>query len=116
MYIKLYIKEGKMAVQSSILAWKILWTKELSGLESMELQRVRHNLATEHSVMHNIYKILYCIYMYIVCIYTCIMLKILQARLQQYVNHELQMFKLVLDKVEEPETKLPTSTGSLKKQ
>ena len=24
------------------------------------------------------------------------MLKILQARLQQYVNHELQMFKLVL--------------------
>ena len=44
------------------------------------------------------------------------MLKILQARLQQYVNHELQMFKLVLDKVEEPETKLPTSTGSLKKQ
>ena len=25
-----------------------------------------------------------------------VMLKILQARLQQYVNHELQMFKLVL--------------------
>ena len=45
-----------------------------------------------------------------------VMLKILQARLQQYVNHELQMFKLVLEKVVEPETKLPTSTGSLKKQ
>ena len=27
-----------------------------------------------------------------------------------------QMFKLVLDKAEEPEIKLPTSTGSLKKQ
>ena len=26
------------------------------------------------------------------------------------------MFKLVLEKAEEPETKLPTSTGSLKKQ
>ena len=31
------------------------------------------------------------------------MLKILQARLQQYVNCELQMFKLVLEKAEEPE-------------
>ena len=27
-----------------------------------------------------------------------------------------QMFKLVLEKAEEPETKLPTSGGSLKKQ
>ena len=42
-----------------------------------------------------------------------IMLKILQARLQQYVN--FQMFKLDLEKAEEPEIKLPTSTGSLKK-
>ena len=45
-----------------------------------------------------------------------VMLKILQARLQQYVNHELQMFKLDLEKAEEPEIKLPTFTGSLKKQ
>ena len=45
-----------------------------------------------------------------------VMLKILQARLQQYVNHELQMFKLVLEKAQEPEIKLPTSAGSLKKQ
>ena len=37
-----------------------------------------------------------------------VMLKILQGRLQQYVNHELQMFKLVLEKAEEPELKLPT--------
>ena len=44
-----------------------------------------------------------------------VMLKILQARLQQYVNCEL-LFKLVLEKAEEPEIKLPTSTGSLKKQ
>ena len=42
------------------------------------------------------------------------MLKILQARLQQYVN--FQTFKLVLEKAEEPEIKLPTSAGSLKKQ
>ena len=41
-----------------------------------------------------------------------VMLKILQARLQQYVNCELPMFKLVLEKAEEPEIKLPTSVGS----
>ena len=42
------------------------------------------------------------------------MLKILQARHQQYMN--FQMFKLVLEKAEEPEIKLPTSAGSSKKQ
>ena len=41
-----------------------------------------------------------------------VMLKILQARLQQYVNCAVQMFKLVLEKAEEPEIKLPTSAGS----
>ena len=53
-----------------------------------------------------------------------VMLKILQARLQQYVNRELPdvqagfifilffFFKLVLEKAEEPEIKLPTSAGS----
>ena len=42
------------------------------------------------------------------------MLKFIQAGLQQYVN--FQMFKLVLEKAEEPEIKLPTSVGSSKKQ
>ena len=45
-----------------------------------------------------------------------VMLKILQARLQQYVNRELLMSKLVLKKAEEPKIKLPTSAGSSKKQ
>ena len=40
------------------------------------------------------------------------MLKILQARLQQYVNGEFQKFKLDLEKAEESESKLPTSVGS----
>ena len=40
------------------------------------------------------------------------MLKILQARLQQYVNQELQMFKVGLEKAEKPEIKLPTFAGS----
>ena len=41
------------------------------------------------------------------------MLKILQARLQQYVN---QMFKLNIDEADEPEIKLPTSVVLKKKQ
>ena len=45
-----------------------------------------------------------------------VMLKILQARFQQYVNRDFQMFKLDLEKTEEPEIKLPTSAGSWKKQ
>ena len=44
------------------------------------------------------------------------MLKILQARIQQYVNRELPDIQLVIEKAEEPEIKLPTSAGSLKKQ
>ena len=43
-----------------------------------------------------------------------VMLKILQARLQQYMN--FQMFKLGLEKAEEPEIKLPTSIRSQKMQ
>ena len=41
-----------------------------------------------------------------------VMLKILQPRLQQYVN--LEMFKLGLEKAEEPEIKLPTSVAHRK--
>ena len=42
--------------------------------------------------------------------------QILQARLQQYVNGELTDVQAVLEKAEEPEIKLPTSSGSLKNQ
>ena len=45
-----------------------------------------------------------------------VMLKILQDRLQQYVNHELLDIQAVLEKAEEPEIKLPTSAGSRKEQ
>ena len=43
-----------------------------------------------------------------------VMLKILQVRLQQYMN--FQMYRLDLEKAEDPEIKLPTSAGPLKKQ
>ena len=44
------------------------------------------------------------------------MLKILQARLQKYINHELPDVQAGLEKAEEPEIKLPTSAGSWKMQ
>ena len=35
--------EKEMATHSTILAWKIPWTEELSGLQSMGSQRVGHD-------------------------------------------------------------------------
>ena len=35
--------ENEMATHSSTLAWKIPWTKEPGGLQSMGSQRVRHD-------------------------------------------------------------------------
>ena len=36
------LEEG-MAIHSSILAWRIPWTEESGGLQSIGLQRIRHN-------------------------------------------------------------------------
>ena len=38
-----------MATHSSILAWRIPWTEEPGGLQTMGLQRVGHDLVTEHT-------------------------------------------------------------------
>ena len=45
-----------------------------------------------------------------------VMLKILQAKLQKYVNRELPDVQAGFRKSKEPEIKLPTSIGSSKKQ
>ena len=39
--------EKEMATHSSIPAWRIPWTEEPGGLQSMGLQRVGHNLVTK---------------------------------------------------------------------
>ena len=45
--------EKRMATHSSILAWKIPWTEEPGRLQSMRLQRVRHDWATStHTHTH----------------------------------------------------------------
>ena len=39
--------EKEMATHSSIFAWKIPWTENPGGLQSMGLQRLGHDLATD---------------------------------------------------------------------
>ena len=76
-----------------------------TGLEKVSLNsNLRKSNAKEFSNYHTIALISHT---------SKLMIKILQVRLQQYVN--FQMFKLVLEKAEEPKIKLPTFTGSSKK-
>ena len=42
-----YPLEKEMATRSSILAWRIPWTEEPGGLQSMGSKKVGHNLATK---------------------------------------------------------------------
>ena len=49
--------EKEMATHSSTLAWRIPWTEEPGGLQSMELQRVGHDwskLAHTHYAMEHV--------------------------------------------------------------
>ena len=41
-----------MATDCNILAWESPWTEELGGLQSLGLQRVRHDLVTEATYTH----------------------------------------------------------------
>ena len=41
-----------MATHTSILAWKIAWTEEPGGPQSMESQGVRHDWVTGHTYTH----------------------------------------------------------------
>ena len=43
--------EKEVAIHSSTLAWEIPWTEEPGGLQCPGLQRVRYDLATEHTRM-----------------------------------------------------------------
>ena len=44
--------EAEMATRSSILAWRIPWTEEPDGLQSMGSQTIRHNLVTSTFTFH----------------------------------------------------------------
>ena len=58
-----------MATHSSILAWKISWTEDPGGLQSMGLQRVGHDLGTKQQKHYEVLKVkmrygLYVLYRY----------------------------------------------------
>jgi len=93
--------EKEMATHSSALAWRTPRTAEPGGLPSMGAHRVGHKWSdlAAAAAAHT----------------SKAMFKILQARLQQYMHRELPDVRLDLEKAEEPEIKLPTSIGSLKK-
>ena len=94
--------EKEMATHSSTLAWKTPWMKEPGSYspwghkESETTEQLQFT-----SSLNTLAKL---------------MLKILQARLHSTWTENFQMFKLDLEKAEEPEIKLPTSAGSLRKQ
>ena len=129
-----------MATHSSTLAWKIPWTEEPGRLQSMELWRVRHNWVT--SLFHFL---LWCIGegngnpLQCSCLenprdggaWRAAVYGVAQSQTwlkwlsittkKQHIfsttwTMNFQMFKLVLEKAEEPDIKLATSTGSSKKQ
>ena len=53
LYAHTHVLEKSMATHSSILAWKIPWTEEPGGLQSMGLQRLRHDRVTNtHTHIH----------------------------------------------------------------
>ena len=66
--------EKEMVTHSSILAWEIPEVEEPGGLPSMGSHRVEHDWSDLATAAAHASKV---------------MLKILQARLQQYVNREL---------------------------
>ena len=47
--------EKGMVTHSSILAWRIPWTEEPGGLQSMGSQRVRHDWALTHTLFLNLF-------------------------------------------------------------
>ena len=48
--------EKEMTTHSRILAWRIPWTEEPGGLQSMGLQRIGHELATKQQELLRGYK------------------------------------------------------------
>ena len=108
-----------MATHSSVLAWRILGTGEPGGLPSMGSHRVEHNWRSVVIPIPKKGNVKECSnYCTIARISHAskVMLKILHPGFSNTSTVKFLMFKLVLQKAEEPEIKLPTSAGSWKKQ
>ena len=65
------LKEG-METHSSILAWRIPWTEEPDGLQTMGSQRVGHDWVTKHSTALCCFGVKYSVYIGAVKKFICI--------------------------------------------
>ena len=93
--------EKEMATHSSVLAWRIPGTGEPDGLLSVGSHRVGHDWSDLAAAAAH---------------HSKVMLKILQTRLQQYMNHELPDVQSLFRKGRGARDKLPTTAGSSKRQ
>ena len=80
-----------MATYSSILVWRLQWTEEPAGLQSIVMHRIKHNSFFRFSILvkGNAKECSNYRTIALISHASKVMLKILQARLQQYVNREL---------------------------
>ena len=100
-------------VHSSIPIGKISWTVEPDGLYYMETQRVRHGWVTEHTY----YTLVVVVLQWFTSRNNLLLYsKFSKPGFSNMWTVNFLMFKLDLEKAEEPEIKLPTSTGSWTKQ
>ena len=89
-----------MANHSSILAWRIPWTEESGGLQSMGSQRVRHDRATmQQHVYAYIYVCICVIYMNsdlnnIPCLYMCICVHICYLYIHFLINNIISLLHM----------------------
>ena len=103
MIIKMIQKlENKMELQINKLE---TWIGKIQETFNKNLEEIK-NCQSEISAYHRIALISHA---------SKVMLNILQARLQQYMNREYPDVHAGFRKKEEPEIKLPTSTASSKK-
>ena len=94
------LAEKEMATHSSVLAWRIPGTGEPRGLRSMGSHRAEHDWS-DLAVTATLAKL-------------CS--KFSKPGFNSMRTENTQMFKLDVEKAEEPEIKLPTSAGSSKEK
>ena len=65
------VLEKEMTIHSSILAWRIPWTKEPGWLQSMGSQRIKHNWSNFHSRLFNKLELIFLQKKIIPCFWKC---------------------------------------------
>ena len=76
-----------MATHSGIFAWKIPWTKEPGGLQSMRSQRVEHDLVTkQQQYIYHIFFIHFSVHRYLGSVYVLAIVNSAAMNIQVHVS------------------------------